>query len=112
MRTAQSTLHAGGLQFSLCLCLFHQRGKILVMPVRRGLCTINIVEETARDFLLLQVFLNAEIASLIMIDRMAGTPGIRAGAVLFCALHRVGSFPLGMYIPGGRYYIIFQMSVE
>jgi hypothetical protein len=50
---------------------------------------MDAVEKAGRDFLLLQVLLNAEIAALVMVDRMVRTVQVRAGAIVLCRVHPV-----------------------
>ena len=75
------------LYSSLCLRLLDQRGKILIVPVRRWLLAIDVVEEAAGYFLLFQVLQDTEIASLVVISRMTWTSIIRAGTEFLCVYH-------------------------
>ena len=85
-------------QFPFPLRFFNQRGEIPVMPVRRGFFAINVMEKTARNFLLVQVLLDTQIAALVMIHRMARTFQVRACAELLCLFH--SDSPLFHFIPG------------
>jgi hypothetical protein len=48
---------------------------------------MDAVEKAGRDFLQLQVLLNAEITALVMVDRMVRTVQVRAGAIVLCCVH-------------------------
>ena len=75
------------LKLSVFLCFAHQSRKILIVVVRRWLRKVDVVIEAAGYLLFTEILQDAEIASLIVVYRVAWALMIGAGAEFFGVSH-------------------------